>query len=61
MDFLVSKDFVEYMKVGGHGGSLAQKYWGIIPFPNFPQGKQKEIATLYHNPNAQAQIHRTKP
>lgn len=53
MDFLVSKDFVEYMKVGGHGGSLAQKYWDIIPFPNFTQDKQKEIATLYHNPNAQ--------
>ena len=28
---------------------LAQKYWDIIPFPNFPETKQKEIAALYHN------------
>lgn len=50
MDYLTKKGIVDCIKVGGHGGSLAQKYWDIIPFPNFPKDKQKEIALLYHNP-----------
>ncbi|MBQ7530356.1 MAG: hypothetical protein IJT12_01440 [Paludibacteraceae bacterium] len=50
LDYLVRRGVIDAVKVGGHGGSFAQKYWDIIPFPNFPESKQKEIAALYHNP-----------
>lgn len=50
MDYLAKKEVIDCVKVGGNGGSLAQKYWDIIPFPNFPELKQQEIAKLYHNP-----------
>lgn len=50
MDYLVHKGIIDCIKVGGNGGSLAQKYWDIIPFPNFSDTKQQEIAKLYHNP-----------
>ena len=50
LDYLVEKGVIDCVKVGGHGGSFAQKYWAIIPFPKFPESKQKEIAALYHNP-----------
>ena len=50
LDYYVEKGVIDCVKVGGHGGSFAQKYWDIIPFPNFPEPKQKEIAILYHNP-----------
>lgn len=50
LDYLVAKYVIDYVKVGGNGGSFAQRYWHIIPFPNFPDEKQQEIASLYHNP-----------
>ncbi|MBF0111785.1 MAG: hypothetical protein HQK74_03525 [Desulfamplus sp.] len=50
MDYLTKKGVIDCVKVGGHGGSFAQKYWDIIPFPKFEKDKQKEIAQLYHNP-----------
>lgn len=50
LDYIVNNGVIDAVKVGGHGGSFAQKYWNIIPFPKFPTEKQKEIATLYHNP-----------
>lgn len=50
LDYLRSKGLIDLFAVGGNGGSLAQKYWPYIPFPNFPEHKQKEIASLYHNP-----------
>lgn len=50
LDYLVKCGVIDAVKVGGHGGSFAQKYWDVIPFPNFPDTKQKEIAALYHNP-----------
>lgn len=50
MDYLAKKEVIDCVKVGGNGGSLAQKYWDIIPFPNFPELKQQAIAKLYHNP-----------
>lgn len=50
LDYLRSKGLIDLFAVGGNGGSLAQKYWTYIPFPNFPEPKQKEIAKLYHNP-----------
>lgn len=49
MDYMVKKGLIDCVKVGGNGGSLAQKYWEIIPFPKFDRTKQDEIAKLYHN------------
>lgn len=49
MDYIVKKGLINCVKVGGNGGSFAQKYWEVIPFPNFPKNKQKEIDLLYHN------------
>lgn len=50
LDYLREKGLIDLFAVGGNGGSLAQKYWNYIPFPNFPQLKQTEITSLYHNP-----------
>lgn len=50
LDYLRNKGLIDLYAVGGNGGSLAQKYWEIIPFPSFPKEKQTEIAKLYHNP-----------
>lgn len=47
MDYLANKGVIE---VGRNGGSLAQKYWEIIPFSDFSETKQQEIAKFYHNP-----------
>ena len=52
MDFLREKGIIDCVKVGGHGGSFAQKYWDVISFPKFPKNKQDEIARLYHNPQS---------
>ncbi len=49
LDYLRKKGLIDIYAVGGNGGSLAQKYWYMIPFPNFPESKQKEIAELYYN------------
>jgi type I restriction enzyme S subunit len=49
LDYLRSKGLIDLYAVGGNGGSLAQKYWEIIPFPKFDRTKQDEIAKLYHN------------
>jgi hypothetical protein len=49
LDYLRDKGLIDLFAVGGNGGSLAQKYWEYIPFPNFDDDKQKEIAKLYHN------------
>lgn len=49
LDYFRDKGLIDLYAVGGNGGSLAQKYWDIIPFPKFEEQKQKEIALLYHN------------
>lgn len=49
LDYLRSKGLIDLYAVGGNGGSLAQKYWEIIPFPKFDKTTQDEIAKLYHN------------
>jgi len=41
---------LDYISVGGQGGSLAQKYWEDIKIPNFPKSKKEEIARYYYNP-----------
>lgn len=48
LDYLVDNSVIDCIKVGGNGGSFAQKYWHNIYFPNFPIEKQKEIAELYY-------------
>lgn len=55
LDYLRSKGLIDLYAVGGNGGSLAQKYWDIIPFPKFGKTKQDEIALFYHNPNSNYQ------
>lgn len=50
LDYLRQIELIDLYAVGGNGGSLAQKYWDVIPFPNFPEKKQKEIVKLYYNP-----------
>jgi type I restriction enzyme S subunit len=49
LDYLVNTGVIDCIKVGGNGGSFAQKYWYLIQFPLFPESKQKEISNLYHN------------
>jgi len=49
LDYLRNKGLIDLYAVGGNGGSLAQKYWEIIPFPKFDKHKQDEISKLYHN------------
>ena len=55
LDYLRGKGLIDLYAVGGNGGSLAQKYWDIIPFPKFDKTKQDEISSLYHNPNSNYQ------
>ncbi len=52
LDYIVEKGVIDCIKVGGHGGSFAQKYWDLLQLPAFPEKKQEEIAKLYHNPKA---------
>ena len=40
---------LDYISVGGQGGSLAQKYWEYIKIPNFLRLKKEEIARYYYN------------
>ncbi len=47
--FLRNFRTLDYISVGGQGGSLAKKYWKDILIPNFSKQKQKNIASLYHN------------
>ena len=52
LDYLRSCGLIDMLAVGGNGGSLAQKYWGLIPFPKFPQSLKEKVARLYHNEEA---------
>ncbi len=52
LDYLRTIGLIDLYAVGGNGGSLAMKYWDVIPFPNFPDSKKEEISKLYYNPNA---------
>lgn len=49
LDYLRRTGLVDLYAVGGNGGSLAQKYWDVIPFPNFPISSQLDIVRLYNN------------
>ncbi len=50
LDYLRAVKLIDIYAVGGNGGSLAMKYWDIIPFPKFPDKKQSDIVKLYSNP-----------
>lgn len=41
---------LDYISVGGQGGSLAMKYWSEVKIPFFSEAKQKEIAKYYYAP-----------
>lgn len=43
LDYLRIIGLIDLYAVGGNGGSLAMKYWNIIPFPNFPREKMSAI------------------
>jgi hypothetical protein len=49
LDYYRSKGIIDMMSVGGNGGSLAQKYWKNIIFPNFSEQKLNELTKLYYN------------
>lgn len=51
LDYLSEKGIIDCVKVGGHGGSFAQKYWAVIPFPKFQSRKIKELKSLYNSKN----------
>lgn len=50
LDYLRKKGVIDYLAVGGNGGSLAINYFDYVLFPNIPLPKKREIAKLYHNP-----------
>ncbi len=56
LDYLRAIRLIDLYAVGGNGGSLSMKYWHVIPFPNFPELKQKEISKLYYSPNASLDV-----
>jgi len=49
LDYLRRKGLIDLYAVGGNGGSLAMKYWELIPIPSFPEPISKEIITKYIN------------
>jgi len=48
--YLRSLGVLDYISVGGQGGSLAMKYWPELKIPFFSEAKQREIAKFYYNP-----------
>ncbi len=50
LDYLRKTGLIDIYAVGGNGGSLAQGYWDVIPFPDFPDSLKEEISKLYFNP-----------
>ncbi len=50
LGYLRKANVLDYISVGGQGGSLAQKYWNYIKIPNFPREKKEFLASYYFNP-----------
>jgi len=48
--FLRVWEVLNYISVGGQGGSLAKECWKDILIPKFTRKKRQEIASLYCNP-----------
>lgn len=53
LDYLRNQGMIDMLAVGGNGGSLSQKYWSIIPFPNFQSNKKKAISRLYYKQDSE--------
>lgn len=56
LDYLRTIGLIDLYAVGGNGGSLAMKYWDVIPFPNFPDPQKKKISKLFYNPDAELNV-----
>jgi len=52
LEYLRQENILRYIAVGGQGGHLSPEYFDYIPIPKFPEGKQVNIARLYHNPTS---------
>ena len=50
LGYLRNIGLVDAIGAGGSGGSLAIGYFHLVPFPKFPDNKQRDVARLYHNP-----------
>lgn len=50
LGYLRNLGVLDYISVGGQGGSLAQRYWNYIKIPRFPRGKKEELAQYYYKP-----------
>lgn len=48
--YLRNLGVLDYISVGGQGGSLAMKYWAEVKVPFFSKDKQREITKFYHAP-----------
>jgi type I restriction enzyme S subunit len=48
LGYLRDKGILDYISVGGQGGSLSGKWNDHIRIPKFGDGKKKELATLYY-------------
>lgn len=46
------RNYCSFLSLGAKMQELKIEHFLQIPFPNFPLNLQKEITTLYHNPNA---------
>lgn len=46
------RKYCNFLSTGGTMKALTNEHFLQIPFPNFPQNSQKQIALLYHNENA---------
>lgn len=53
LDYYRSKGMIDDYAVGGNGGSLAIKYWGLLKFPNFPNHIEEKFVKLYSNPTVE--------
>lgn len=52
----LARKMCSYLCVGSKMKGMKIEHFLQIPFPNFPQNKQNEIASLYHNPNAKLEF-----
>ena len=51
LNFLRINDYLSKVAITGSGADSFTKYqFNLLPIPNFPESKQKEIAELYYNP-----------
>lgn len=53
LSFLRQHGVIDWVGVGGSGGHMSPDYFDYLPFPNFPDAVQQDVARLYHNPAPQ--------